>query len=41
MRHPHKWEEMLPEEFFEEFERSPIAYWACGASVYGRNFMRK
>lgn len=31
MRHPHKWEEMLPEEFFEEFERSPIAYWACGA----------
>lgn len=30
MRHPHKWEEMLPEEFFEEFDRTPIAYWACG-----------
>lgn len=31
MRHPHKWEEMLPEEFFEELERKPIVYWACGA----------
>jgi len=31
MRHRHKWEEMLPEEFFEEFERAPIAYWGCGA----------
>lgn len=31
MRHPRKWEEMLPEEFYDEFERAPIAYWACGA----------
>jgi creatinine amidohydrolase/Fe(II)-dependent formamide hydrolase-like protein len=31
MRHPHKWEEMLPEEFYEEFNRAPIAYWGCGA----------
>ena len=31
MRRGHKWEEMLPEEFFEEFERTPIAYYACGA----------
>lgn len=31
MRHPHKWEEMLPEEFYEEFDRAPIAYWGCGA----------
>lgn len=27
----HRWEDMLPEEFYEEFERAPIAYWACGA----------
>jgi len=31
MRAPHRWEEMLPEEFTEEFERAPIAYFACGA----------
>ena len=31
MRHPHKWEELLPEEFCEEFARAPIAYWGCGA----------
>jgi creatinine amidohydrolase/Fe(II)-dependent formamide hydrolase-like protein len=31
MRHPHKWEEMLPEEFFAEMERAPIVYWSCGA----------
>ncbi len=31
MRHPHKWEELLPEEFFAEMERAPIAYWSCGA----------
>jgi creatinine amidohydrolase/Fe(II)-dependent formamide hydrolase-like protein len=30
MRHPHKWEELLPEEFEEEFARAPIAYWGCG-----------
>ena len=31
MRHSHKWEEMLPEEFYEEFDRASIAYWGCGA----------
>ncbi len=31
MRHPHKWEEMLPEEFFAEMERAPVVYWSCGA----------
>ncbi len=31
MRGTHRWEEMLPEEFMEEFERAPIAYFACGA----------
>jgi len=31
MRHPHKWEHLRPEEFFAEFERAPIAYWAAGA----------
>ncbi|MGD9519513.1 MAG: creatininase family protein [Armatimonadota bacterium] len=31
MRHPHKWEELLPEEFFAEMERAPIVYWSCGA----------
>jgi creatinine amidohydrolase/Fe(II)-dependent formamide hydrolase-like protein len=30
-RHPYKWEEMLPEEFFAEFARSPVAYVAGGA----------
>ena len=30
MRHVHKWEELLPEEFFAELERAPIAYWSCG-----------
>jgi creatinine amidohydrolase/Fe(II)-dependent formamide hydrolase-like protein len=27
----HRWEDLLPEEFYEEFERAPIAYWTCGA----------
>lgn len=31
MRHPHRWEELLPEEFAAEFARAPIVYWACGA----------
>ena len=31
MRKMHQWEELLPEEFFEEMERSPIAYWSCAA----------
>ena len=31
MRHPHKWHEMLPEEFYREFERTPVAYFPCGA----------
>jgi creatinine amidohydrolase/Fe(II)-dependent formamide hydrolase-like protein len=31
MRHPHRWEQLLPEEFYEEFRRAPIVYWACGA----------
>ncbi len=30
MRDSHKWEELLPEEFNEEFRRAPIAYLACG-----------
>ncbi len=30
MLHSHKWEELLPEEFNEELQRAPIAYWACG-----------
>jgi len=30
MRDTHKWEELLPEEFYEEFERRPVVYWACG-----------
>lgn len=30
-RNPHKYEELLPEEFYEEFKRAPIAYWGCGA----------
>ena len=31
MRDTHRWEEMLPEEFFAEAERAPVAYWSCGA----------
>jgi len=31
MRNMHKWEDLRPEEFYEEFDRKPIAYWACGA----------
>jgi creatinine amidohydrolase/Fe(II)-dependent formamide hydrolase-like protein len=31
MRDRHKWEELLPEEFYAEFERVPIGYFACGA----------
>jgi len=31
MKGSHRWEELLPEEFTEEFERAPIAYWAAGA----------
>ncbi len=31
MKNMHRWEELLPEEFYEEFERTPLAYWACGA----------
>ena len=27
----HKWEDLFPEEFFEELERTPIVYWGCGA----------
>ena len=27
----HKYEELLPEEFYEEFQRAPIIYWATGA----------
>lgn len=27
----HKYEELLPEEFYEELARAPIAYWGCGA----------
>ena len=31
MRHAHKYEEMLPEEFYAEQARAPIAYFACGS----------
>ena len=31
MRKMHQWEEMLPEEFFTEMARAPVAYWSCGA----------
>ena len=27
----HKYEDLLPEEFYAELERAPIAYWGCGA----------
>ncbi len=27
----HKYENFLPEDFYKEFERAPIIYWACGA----------
>jgi len=27
----HKYEDLLPEEFYEELQRAPIAYWGCGA----------
>jgi creatinine amidohydrolase len=30
-RHPHKYEEMLPEEFYAELKRAPIAYLPIGA----------
>ncbi len=26
----HRYEELLPEEFYEEFKRAPIVYWGCG-----------
>ncbi len=31
MRDLHKWEDLRPEEFYQEFERRPLVYWACGA----------
>lgn len=31
MRKMHQWEDLLPEEFFAEMERAPIAYWSCAA----------
>src|SRR5207249_654608 len=31
LRHPHRWEQMLPEEFLEEQARAPIVYWPCGS----------
>ncbi|HJN17102.1 MAG TPA: creatininase family protein [Armatimonadota bacterium] len=31
MRDAHRWEELLPEEFFAEVERAPVVYWSCGA----------
>jgi len=31
MRNLHKWDELLPEEFFAELGRAPIVYWCCGA----------
>ncbi|MBI3946324.1 MAG: creatininase family protein [Armatimonadetes bacterium] len=31
MRQPHRWEELLPEEFNEEMARASIVYLACGA----------
>ena len=30
-RHPHKYEELLPEEFYEEQKRAPFIYIPCGA----------
>jgi len=30
MRQRHKYEELLPEEFYEERARAPVAYFACG-----------
>lgn len=27
----HRWEDLLPEEFYEEFERAPVAYMAAAA----------
>ena len=27
----HKYEDLLPEQFYEELQRAPIAYWGCGA----------
>ena len=27
----HRWEELLPEEFYAEFERAPLAYMAAAA----------
>jgi creatinine amidohydrolase len=27
----HKYEELRPEEFYDELKRAPIAYWGCGA----------
>jgi len=27
----HKYENFLPEDFYKEFDRAPIVYWACGA----------
>jgi creatinine amidohydrolase len=30
-RHPHKYEELLPEEFYQEQERAPVVYLAIGA----------
>ncbi len=30
-RRTHKYEELLPEEFYEELERAPVIYWASGA----------
>ena len=31
MSHPHKWEDLFPEEFSDELERKPLVYWGCGA----------
>jgi creatinine amidohydrolase/Fe(II)-dependent formamide hydrolase-like protein len=31
MNGSHRWGELLPEEFTEEFERAPVAYFAAGA----------
>ena len=31
MKGSHRWENLRPEEFHEEFERAPIAYFAAGA----------
>ena len=30
-RKSHKYEDLLPEDFYEELARAPIAYWGCGA----------